>query len=195
MTVRKTIQDSAYVAVGVAVLGAQRVQVRRREMTGKLQTMGTEAKSRIEPMMGLVSEPAKAAGESAKARISELPNKAAEVTSQIPAVATEFTSQLAELPNMMIGATEHFSSAQERVSAIITRAMAEGKARLNASDAPAVVATAASVASSAATTAAATAASTAATAAKTAASAAKSAATKATPYTNTNNATTDVTNN
>lgn len=123
MTVQKTLQDAAYVAVGVAVLGAQRVQVRRREMTSQLQSFGTDAKNRIEPVITRVSEPAKAATATAKDHIARLPETATEVGGQL-------SGQIAELPNVMISATDRIGDAQTRVKSLLDKAMAEGKARI-----------------------------------------------------------------
>lgn len=112
MTVRKTLQDSAYVAVGVAVLGMQRIQAHRREVATQLQEFGNDTKARIEPVVMRVSEPAKAG------------------ISRIPAAAAEVGSQLAELPNKVNVATDRFGDTQDKLMAAIQRAMAEGRARL-----------------------------------------------------------------
>lgn len=119
MTVRKTLQDSAYIAVGVAVLGAQRAQVRRREVASQLQTFRSQATSRIVPMIDQVAEPVHAAIEPAITKISQLPE-----------TAIEMGSYFSELPNQMTGLVERLSDAQLRMNDALQRALLVGKARL-----------------------------------------------------------------
>jgi hypothetical protein len=119
MTVRQTLQDSTYVAVGIAVLGAQRIQDRGRKLTSHVKTMGDDAKTRIEPVVNRVIEPVQSAVEPAKAMIE-----------QVPSVAVELGSQVAELPNMVTSATDRFGDTPDKVRSLIARAMAEGKARM-----------------------------------------------------------------
>jgi ElaB/YqjD/DUF883 family membrane-anchored ribosome-binding protein len=123
MTVRKTIQDSTYVAVGIAVLGSQRIQDHSRRLATSMKTsvlsFGDDAKARIEPVINRVAEPVQSAVEPAKAMIN-----------QVPAAAVELGSQVAKLPNVVTSAADRFGDTPERVRDLISRAMAEGKARM-----------------------------------------------------------------
>lgn len=119
MTVRKTLQDSAYIAVGVAVLGAQRAQVRRREVATQLHAFRSQATNRIVPMIDQVAEPVQAAIEPAITKISQLPE-----------TAMEMGSYLSELPNQMTVLVERLSDAQVRMNDALQRALVIGKARL-----------------------------------------------------------------
>ena len=89
--VTKTVKDAAYVAVGLGVLGFQRAQVRRRELTKELETqlgqttdqlqrLAKELEERLEPIFGLVEE--------------RLPEQARDLVKQARTTAREAQEQL-----------------------------------------------------------------------------------------------------
>jgi hypothetical protein len=48
MDVRKTLEDAAYITVGVGVIAFQQAQVRRREVQAKFEQQAKDAKSFLE---------------------------------------------------------------------------------------------------------------------------------------------------
>ena len=40
VNIRKTVTDAGYIAIGLGVMGYQQTQIRRRELTGKLDSVG-----------------------------------------------------------------------------------------------------------------------------------------------------------
>src|SRR6476619_379078 len=56
MDVRKTATDAGYIAIGLGVMGYQQAQTRRRELTGKLDTVTDHLSSRAGEVQGFVTE-------------------------------------------------------------------------------------------------------------------------------------------
>ncbi len=71
--VPKVVSDAGYTAVGLGVLAAQQVQVRRRETRARLEAEAREARRRVESILG-------------------------EVKSRVQPVAGELVERLPELP-------------------------------------------------------------------------------------------------
>ena len=74
--VKKTLQDAAYVAVGVGVLGFQRAQVRRQEVRKQLQGyVGdyreklAELTGKVEPVVKDLEQQARQAAKEAQAQL------------------------------------------------------------------------------------------------------------------------------
>ena len=56
MDVRKTATDAGYIAIGLGVMGYQQAQTRRRELTGKLDTVTDQLGARSREVQGFVVE-------------------------------------------------------------------------------------------------------------------------------------------
>ena len=79
---KKTIQDAAYVTVGLGVIGFQRAQVRRQELKKQLgaqrqqfETQMTEARSQVQKLVKDVEErvqPLRSGGEQRFTTVEEL---------------------------------------------------------------------------------------------------------------------------
>ncbi|MCZ7526859.1 MAG: hypothetical protein M5U14_11035 [Acidimicrobiia bacterium] len=92
---RKTLQDSAYVTVGLAVISFQQAQVRRREAGARLQetrvrlgtaardaqsrlgTHAREVRARVEPLVDRLQHQVSGALHQGRARIEGLVSRAA----------------------------------------------------------------------------------------------------------------------
>ena len=55
-TVKKSVQDVAYLAVGVGVLGVHAAQARAGKAQQRLETLGAEVRDRVEPVVARVTE-------------------------------------------------------------------------------------------------------------------------------------------
>ena len=54
--VKKSVQDAAYIAVGVGVLGAQQAQSRVGEARERLESLGNDLRERVDPVVAKVTE-------------------------------------------------------------------------------------------------------------------------------------------
>jgi hypothetical protein len=104
MPVKKTVQDTTYVAVGAAVMGSQKAQTKQRELTQRLSTLASDARTRVEPVVASISE--------------------------IPSAAMTWGAGLSELPNRVVAFGERFSDTPEKVRSAVSRAWTEGKNRV-----------------------------------------------------------------
>ena len=74
MDVRKTVTDAGYIAIGLGVMGYQQTQTRRRELTGKLDTVTDHFNARGREVQGFLAEGSRqvgARGVAAKDRAEE----------------------------------------------------------------------------------------------------------------------------
>jgi hypothetical protein len=55
-TVKKSVQDVAYLAVGVGVLGVHAAQARAGKAQERLEAFGAEVRDRVEPVVARVTE-------------------------------------------------------------------------------------------------------------------------------------------
>jgi Skp family chaperone for outer membrane proteins len=74
--VKKTLQEAAYVAVGVGVIGFQRAQVRRQEVrkqlegyVGEYRTKLTSLADKVEPVVKDLEQQARQAAKEAQAQL------------------------------------------------------------------------------------------------------------------------------
>jgi hypothetical protein len=56
MVVPKVVSDAGYTAVGLGVLAAQQVQVRRRETRARLEAQARDTRRRVESVLGVVKD-------------------------------------------------------------------------------------------------------------------------------------------
>ena len=62
MDVRKTVTDAGYIAIGLGVMGYQQTQTRRRELTGKLDTVTDHVNARGREVQGFLAEGSRQVG-------------------------------------------------------------------------------------------------------------------------------------
>jgi hypothetical protein len=117
MDVRKTATDAGYIAIGLGVMGYQQAQTRRRELTGKLDTVTDHVSARSREVQGFVSEGTRqvgARGQAARERtqgqlhmtVIKVHGLGSEVAQRVEPVVGQVQSQLGELPERMVQAIE-----------------------------------------------------------------------------------------
>jgi hypothetical protein len=62
MDVRKTVTDAGYIAIGLGVMGYQQTQTRRRELSGKLDSVGDLVGARGREVQGFLVEGSRQVG-------------------------------------------------------------------------------------------------------------------------------------
>lgn len=117
MDVRKTATDAGYIAIGLGVMGYQQAQTRRRELTGKLDTVTDHLGARSREVQGFLAEGTRQVGarsvaardraeaqvHSTVSRVHELGN---EVVQRVEPVVEQVQTQLGELPERVVQVIE-----------------------------------------------------------------------------------------
>jgi hypothetical protein len=117
MDVRKTATDAGYIAIGLGVMGYQQAQTRRRELTGKLDTVTDHVGARTREVHGFVSEGTRqvgARGVAAKDRaqgqihmtVIKVHGLGSDVVQRVEPVREQVQSQLGDIPERMVQAVE-----------------------------------------------------------------------------------------
>jgi hypothetical protein len=117
MDVRKTATDAGYIAIGLGVMGYQQAQTRRRELTGKFDTVTDTLGARTREMSGFVSEGTRqvgARGVAAKDKaqgqihmtVIKVHGLGSEFTQRVEPVVGQVQSQLGELPERVVQVIE-----------------------------------------------------------------------------------------
>jgi hypothetical protein len=117
MDVRKTATDAGYIAIGLGVMGYQQAQTRRRELTGKLDTVTDQVGARTREVHGFVTEGTRQvsargvaakdrAGDHAKVTVVRVHGLGADVAQRIEPVFEQVRAQLSDIPERVVQATE-----------------------------------------------------------------------------------------
>jgi hypothetical protein len=117
MDVRKSLADAGYIAVGIGVMGVQRIQVRRRELTQRLRSAGDcvaqqarELQERVEGHARALDGQARAARgraeETVNETVSRVQDLASEVSTRVQPVALQVQSTTVESAERIVQAIE-----------------------------------------------------------------------------------------
>jgi hypothetical protein len=131
MDVRKTVTDAGYIAIGLGVMGYQQTQIRRRELTTKLQavpgklgsvpanfgTVPAKLEERAREVQGFLTEGGRqisARGVAARGRaedqvratVSRVQDLGGEVAKLVEPVVEQVQSQLGDLPERVVQVIE-----------------------------------------------------------------------------------------
>ena len=115
--VKKTVTDAGYIAIGLGVMGYQQAQIRRRELTGKLDTVTDQLGARSREVQGFVVEGTRqvgARGASARERaggqfhmtIVRVHGLGNDVAQRVEPVVEQVQLQLGELPERVVQVIE-----------------------------------------------------------------------------------------
>jgi hypothetical protein len=117
MDVRKTATDAGYIAIGLGVMGYQQAQSRRRELTGKLDTVTDQVGARTREVHGFVTEGTRqvgARGVAARDRaqgqihmtVIKVHGLGSDVAQRVEPVREQVQAQLGDIPERMVQAIE-----------------------------------------------------------------------------------------
>ena len=117
MDLRKTVTDAGYIAIGLGVMGYQQTQTRRRELTGKLDSVTGQVSARGREVQGFLAEGTRqvgARGVAAKDRaegqvritVIKVHGLGTEVAKRVEPVVGQAQTQLGDLPERMVQVIE-----------------------------------------------------------------------------------------
>jgi hypothetical protein len=117
MDVRKTVTDAGYIAIGLGVMGYQQGQTRRRELTGKLDTVTDRVGERGREVQGFLAEGSRQVGargiaardraeEQVRVTVIRVHGLGTDVAKFVEPVVEQVQSQLGELPEKVVQVIE-----------------------------------------------------------------------------------------
>jgi hypothetical protein len=117
MDVRKTVTDAGYIAIGLGVMGYQQAQTRRRELTGKLDTVTGRFSARGHEVQGFLAEGSRQVGargaaargraeEQVRTTVTKVADLGTEVAKRVEPVVGQVQSQLGDLPERVVQVIE-----------------------------------------------------------------------------------------
>jgi hypothetical protein len=121
MDVRKTATDAGYIAIGLGVMGYQQAQTRRRELTGKLDTVTDHLGARRREVHGFLAEGTRqvgargvAARDQAEAQVRDtvtttivkVHSFGTEVVQYVEPVVGQVQTQLGDIPEKVVQVIE-----------------------------------------------------------------------------------------
>jgi hypothetical protein len=117
MDVRKTVTDAGYIAIGLGVMGYQQTQTRRRELTGKLDTVTGRFNARGREVQGFLAEGSRQVGargvaargraeEQVRTTVTRVQGLGNEVVKLVEPVVGQVQTQLGDLPERVVQVIE-----------------------------------------------------------------------------------------
>jgi hypothetical protein len=117
MDVRKTVTDAGYIAIGLGVMGYQQTQTRRRELTGKLDTVTDHVNARGREVQGFIAESGRQVGargvaakdraeEQVRTTVTKVQDLGTEVVKFVEPVVEQVQTQLGDIPERVVQVIE-----------------------------------------------------------------------------------------